>query len=90
MYNTKTYRKECGYLLIQLASSIFNNNNLMSQNFNLFSDEKKYFVRTFRIPVVPFLSHFYQIKKTCVEANVNVAAIFAQHFVRKCSQFVIL
>ena len=30
------------------------------------------------------------IKKTSVEASVNVAAIFAQHFVRNCSQFVIL
>ena len=40
MYNTTTYTKECGYLLIQIASSIFNNNNMTSQNLNSFSDEK--------------------------------------------------
>ena len=39
VYNTKTYTKECGYLLIQKVSSIFNNNNMTSQNCNSFSDE---------------------------------------------------
>ncbi len=68
MYNTKTYTKECAYLLI------FNNNNLTLQNFNSFSDEKK---------------HIF-IKKTSVEANVNVAPVFTQHFVRNFSQFAIL
>ena len=43
---------------------------MTSQNFNSFSDEKKYFLRTLRIPsycniLVTFLS-----KKTSVEANV--------------------
>ena len=40
-------------------------------------------------PVVTFNWHIF-IKKTSVEADVNVAAIFTQHFVRNCSQFVIL
>ncbi len=40
-------------------------------------------------PVVTFLRTFLS-KKTSVEANVNVVAIFTQHFVRNCSQFVIL
>ncbi len=48
MYNTKTCTKECDYLLIQQASSISNNNNLTSQNFDSFYD-KKYFFRTLRI-----------------------------------------
>ncbi len=48
MYYTNTYTNECGYLLIQQASSISNNNNLTSQNFNSFSDEKNIF-RTLKI-----------------------------------------
>ena len=48
MYNTKAYTKEYGYLLMQQVSSIFNNNNLISQNFNSFSDGEK--TRTLRIP----------------------------------------
>ena len=43
MYNTKTYTKECGHLMIQQTSSIANNNNLTSHNFNSFSDEKSIF-----------------------------------------------
>ena len=77
MYNTKTYAKEYGYLLIQAGSSIFKNNNMTSQNFNSFSDE--IFFRTLRTPVVTFLSHFYQ-KDSCGSYNVNVATIFTQHF----------
>ncbi len=89
MYNTKTYTEECGYLVIQQASLIFNNNNMTSHNFNSFSDVKNIFLEHSGFPpVLTFLSHFYQ--KTSVEANVNVAAILTQHFVRNCSQFVIL
>ncbi len=51
---------------------------------------KNVFFRTLRIPsCCNFLVTFYQ--KTPVEANVyDVAAIFALHFVRNCSLFVIL
>ncbi len=40
MYNTQTNTKEYGYLLMQRASSIFNNNNLTSQISTHFTDEK--------------------------------------------------
>ena len=66
MYNTKTYTKECGYLLIQQASSIFNNNNMRLQNVNSFSNGKN---RTLRIPsccyvLVTFLSKRHLWKLT--------------------------
>ncbi len=41
---------------------------------------KKYFYRIF----VTFLAIFL-IKKTCVEANLNVAAVFTQQFVHNSS-----
>ena len=81
------YTKECGYLLIHHALSIFNNNNMTSQNFNSFSE--KNFFRTLMMPSCCNISHIF-IKKTSVVANVNVAAIFTQHFVWNYSQFVIL
>ena len=43
MYNTKTYTKECGYLLKQQTSSMFNNDSMTSQNVNSFSDETSIF-----------------------------------------------
>ena len=72
-----------------LSSSILNNNNMTSRNFNSFSDKKKYFIRILRIPPVVPSCHIF-IKKTSVVANVNVSAIFTHHFVRNGSQFVIL
>ncbi len=84
MYNNKTYTKECGFLLIQQTSSIVNNNNLTSQNCDSFYTRKKYFWEHSGFPpVVTFLAHFYQ-KDMCW------SWFFTQHFVRNCSQFVIL
>ncbi len=59
---------------MQQASSIFNNNNMTSQNFNSFSDEK--FFRTLRILSCCKNSCHIFIKKTFVEVTVNVGAIF--------------
>ena len=54
-----------------------------------FTREKNIF-RTLRIPSCCNILGTFIIKKTYMEANVNVADIFTQHFVRNCSQFVIL
>ncbi len=63
MYNTKTYTAECGYFLIQKGSSIFNNNNMTSQNLNSLSDD--FLEHSGFPPVVTFLSQFYQKDIIC-------------------------
>ncbi len=69
MYNTKTYTKECGYFLaylsIQALLTFNDDKNMTSQNFNNSFSDE---------------NHIFFVKKTSV-ANVNVAAIFTQHFI---------
>ncbi len=79
-YNTKqATQKNVAIKLIQKASSISNDNNLTSQNFNSFSDEKNIcflFLRTLRIlSCCNFLVRFLSKRHYFVEAKVYVAAI---------------
>ena len=84
VYHQHVHEK-CSHLLMQHGSLILNNNDMKSRNFTSFTKGKKNIFQNIQVSLLVLHSCHIFIKKISVASNVNVTAIFTQHFVQNVS-----